>query len=92
MRLSELRRASPADTTVQNLLTALGSKLDFCVRLPVYEYEAASEGHVASASAFRALADTERESFTDLLACLQRHLNENSQTGVGRSAAAGGHP
>ena len=75
-RLSELRRASAADATLQNLLTALGTKLDLCSRLPIFEYEAASEGHDESATVFRQLAETERNSFNALAECLKRHLDD----------------
>ena len=75
-RLSELRRASAADATLQNLLTTLGAKLDLCARLPVFEYEAASEGNDASATAFRQLAESERDSFNALLVCLRAYLDQ----------------
>jgi hypothetical protein len=75
-RLSELARTHPADRTLQNLLGALTAKLEMCSRLPVYEYEAASEGHDASAVAFHELAEMERRSFRNLLTCLRVHLDE----------------
>lgn len=86
-RLSDLRRAQPADSTMQNLLVLLSSKLELCSRLPVYEYEAGSEGHAACAEAFHKLADTERESFNDLLTCLQHHLEESPPGGAQRPQA-----
>ena len=76
-RLSELRRAHPADATLQNLLTALGSKLDFCTRLPVYEYEAATEGHEDCARAFEVLAHAERAHVNELLKVLRTHLDRS---------------
>src|SRR5215210_6502160 len=82
-RLSELRRASPADATLRNLLSALRAKLEFSDQIPLYEYEAASEGHEACAAAFRELAPAERQSFVHLLTCLTRQLNESSQTAFG---------
>jgi hypothetical protein len=84
-RLSDLRRAQPADTTLQNLLGLLNAKLDLCARLPVFEYEAGSDGHDACAAAFRDLAAVERHSFHELLVCLRAHLNESvTATGPGR--------
>jgi hypothetical protein len=75
-RLSEMARVHPADRTLQNLLGTLSAKLEMCSRLPVYEYEAASEGHEASAVAFHELAELERRSFNNLLTCLRVHLDE----------------
>jgi hypothetical protein len=75
-RLSELARVQPADRTLQNLLSALTAQLDMCSRLPVYEYEAASEGHEASAVAFHEVCEVERRSFHNLLTCLRLHLDE----------------
>lgn len=77
-RLSDLSRAQPADRTLQNLLGALTAKLDLCSRLPIFEYEAATEGHESSAAAFHELAALERQSFNELLACLRRHLEETA--------------
>ena len=76
-RLNELRRAHPADATLQNLLTALGAKLDFCARLPVYEYEAATEGHEDCARAFEVLAHAERAHVGELLNILRTHLDHS---------------
>lgn len=82
-RLSDLRRAQPGDRTLQNLLGILSAKLDLCARLPVFEYEAGSQGHEACLKAFRRLAEVERQSFEELLACLRAHLDETSrQRGV----------
>lgn len=86
-RLSDLRKAQPGDPTLQNLLGVLSEKLDLCARLPIYEYEAGSQGHEASARAFRRLAEVERHAFDDLLACLREHIDE---TANGREVAAGG--
>lgn len=79
-RLSDLTAALPADRTLQNLLGLMSSKLELCSRLPIFEYEAANEGHEACATAFREMAEDERRSFTDLVRCLRRHLEE---TGIG---------
>jgi hypothetical protein len=87
-RLSDLRRAAPADATFQNLLAVMTEKLDLCARLPIYEYEAGSEGHEHSARTFHALADAERQSFQELVACLQEHMLE---TGIARDASDGVH-
>jgi hypothetical protein len=75
-RLSDLTAALPADRTLQNLLDLLLSKLQLCSRLPIYEYEAANEGHEGSAKSFHEIADRERESFAELLDCLRHHLDE----------------
>jgi hypothetical protein len=75
-RLSELRRAQPADPTLQNLLGILSAKLELCARLPVFEYEAGSQGHDHCARTFRRLAELERQSFNEILACLRRHIDE----------------
>ena len=76
--LSELRSAHAAGATLQNLLSALSAKIDACSRLKLFEYEAGSEGHLHCAAAFRALAETERQSFQTLLVCLRQHLDEVS--------------
>jgi hypothetical protein len=88
-RLSDLRRAQPADSTMQNLLVLLSAKLELCARLPVYEYEAGSEGHPACAETFHKLADVERESFNQLLGCLQHHL-ESRPAGTAPAHQRGG--
>jgi hypothetical protein len=77
-RLTDLTRAHPADRTLENLLRALTAKLDLCARLPVYEYEAATEGHPSTATAFESLAAVERESFDQLLRCLSGYLAESA--------------
>jgi hypothetical protein len=77
--LSDLRSAQPADPTLQNLLRLLSSKLELCGRLPVFEYEAVQQGHHTSARAFHDLAEVERRSFNELIACLRRHLEETTQ-------------
>jgi rubrerythrin len=79
-RLSDLTAALPADRTLQNLLGLMSSKLELCSRLPIFEYEAANEGHEAIATSFHDMAEDERRSFTELARCLRRYLEE---TGVG---------
>jgi hypothetical protein len=74
-RLSDLARVHPADRTLQNLLGTLSAKLELCSRLPIFEYEASSEGHTVCATAFQDLAAIERQSFNDLLLCLRQHLD-----------------
>lgn len=74
-RLNELRRAHPADATLQNLLVVLGAKLDLCARLPIFEYESASEGHDECATVFQGLARDERASVNELLRVLRSHLD-----------------
>lgn len=74
-RLSDLCAATPADATLQNLLQTLAQKLETCGRLPVLEYEAHTEGHEDCAATFSTLAEVERSSVEELLACLRRHLD-----------------
>jgi hypothetical protein len=69
-RITDLRRAQPADATLQNLLQLLNEKIELCGRLAVYEYEAASERHFECAASFRALATAERASYQTLLESL----------------------
>jgi len=74
-RLNELRRAHPYDATLQNLLTLLTAKLDLSARLPVFEYEADSEGFAETASFLSALGSAERESVQDVVRSLRLHLD-----------------
>jgi hypothetical protein len=74
-RLSDLARVHPADRTLQNLLGTLSAKLELCSRLPVFEYEATTEGHTEVAGVLAHLAALERQSFGDLLLCLRDHLD-----------------
>jgi len=78
-RLAELRRAHPHDATLQNLLALLTVKLDLSTRLPVFEYEADSEGFSETASFLSALATAERDSLQEILASLRRHLDRTSK-------------
>ena len=82
-RLSDLRRAQPADATLRNLLGVVSAKLELCASLPVFEWEAGSEGYDDCAAAFRSLAEAERQSCSDVLDRLREHLDR-------RSAARGG--
>jgi hypothetical protein len=77
-RLAELRSAQPCDTTLQNLLSILNAKLDLSARLPVFEYEADSEGFPEAASFMSALASAERESVQDVVRSLRLHLDGTS--------------
>ena len=77
-RLAELRSAQPCDTTLQNLLSILNAKLDLSARLPVFEYEADSEGFQEVASFMSALASAERESVHDVVRSLRLHLEGTS--------------
>jgi hypothetical protein len=77
-RLAELRSAQPCDTTLQNLLSILNAKLDLSARLPVFEYEADSEGFPEVASFMSALASAERESVQDVVRSLRLHLDGTS--------------
>jgi hypothetical protein len=74
-RISDLRPVRPADITLQNLLGLLQDKLGVCSKLPIYEYEAQNDGHIACAAAFRDLAQSERAALDALLLCLREHLN-----------------
>jgi hypothetical protein len=85
VRLSTLRRAQAADPTLKNLLGILTTKLELCSRLPVLEWEAAHEGDASCADAFRRLAEEERRSCSDLIDCLQKHLERRA------ALAGGGH-
>ena len=78
-RLAELRSAQPCDTTLQNLLSILNAKLDLSARLPVFEYEADSEGFPEAASFMSALASAERESVQDVLRSLRMHLDAHQR-------------
>ena len=77
-RLSDLRRAQPGDPTLQNLLGVLSAKLELCSRLPIYEYEAGTQGHEQAVVAFRHLAEVERDSFNEILSTLRHHLDETT--------------
>ena len=87
-RLAELRSAQPCDTTLQNLLAILNAKLDLSARLPVFEYEADSEGFQEVASFMSALASAERESVHDVLRSLRLHLEATSGRFVSSSGAS----
>ena len=52
-----LRRAQHADATLKNLLGVLSAKLDLCASLPVFEFEADTEGYPEGAAAFHDLAE-----------------------------------
>ena len=77
-RLADLRAAHPHDATLQNLLTIVSAKLDLSARLPVYEYEADSDGFSDTASFLAALASAERESLQEILATLRRHIDRTA--------------
>jgi hypothetical protein len=79
-RLSDLRRAQPTDATLRNLLGVLNTKLELCASLPVYEWEAGSEGFQECAAAFRRLAEAERRSCTDVIDRLREHLEHRAHT------------
>lgn len=79
-RLTDLRRAQPADATLKNLLGVLSAKLELCASLPVYEWEAGSEGYEECAAAFRDLAEAERRSTSDVIDRLREHLVQRAAT------------
>ena len=83
-RLTDLRRAQPTDATLRNLLGVLSAKLELCASLPVYEWEAGSEGHKECALAFRNLAEAERRSCNDVLNRLREHLEHRAARTVGQ--------
>jgi hypothetical protein len=76
LTLADLAPSHPADRTLQNLLSVLSATLDLCSRLPIYEYEAASEGHQAAAEAFHELAMVERRAVNGLIVRLRDHVDE----------------
>jgi hypothetical protein len=78
--IGDLRRAAPADDTTRNLLELLRCKLDLCARLGVFELEAGTEGHQATANLFHDLAAVERDSFERLK---RRLIAEMEATGTG---------
>jgi hypothetical protein len=77
-RLSDLRRAQPGDATLRNLLGILNAKLELCANLPVFEWEASSEGWPERASALRELAEAERRSCSAVLDELRAHLEQRA--------------
>jgi rubrerythrin len=77
--LADITRAAPADRTLQNLLIVMSGKLDALTQLPVFEYQAASEGFDRCAETFRLLADAERGAFEELTASLRVHLDETAE-------------
>jgi len=79
-RLSDLRRSQPGDATLRNLLGILNAKLELCANLPVFEWEASSEGWTERAAAFRLLADAEQRSCSDVIEQLQAHLEQRAAT------------
>jgi hypothetical protein len=84
-RLTDLRRAQPADATLKNLLGVLSAKLELCASLPVFEWEAGSEGFEECAATFRRLAEAERRSCTDVIDRLREHLEQRALTQGGTS-------
>lgn len=74
--LGDLRRAQPADVTLQHLLGLLSAKLELCARLPVYAWEARNEGHTERAAGLKALADVERGLCLRVLDELREHLQQ----------------
>ena len=76
--LRHLVRTFFRGSTSKAALTLLEDEL--CARLPVFEYEASSQGHDDCVRAFRRLAEPERQSFNEVLACLRRHIDEYLDT------------
>ncbi len=77
-RISDLRRAQHADATLKNLLGVLSAKLDLCASLPVFEFEADTEGYPECAAAFHDLAEAERRSCTHVLEQLRAMLERRA--------------
>jgi hypothetical protein len=76
LTLADLAPSHPADRTLQNLLSMLSATLDLCSRLPIYEYEAASEGHGAAAEAFHELSVIQRDAVNGLIVRLRDHVDQ----------------
>jgi hypothetical protein len=88
-RLTDLRRAQPADATLKNLLGVVSAKLELCASLPVFQWEAESEGYDESATAFRNLAEAERRSCADVLDRLRDHLEQRAASPEQREGVHG---
>jgi hypothetical protein len=88
LRLGDLRRQRPGDATLQDLLAILDAKLELCRRLPVYEYDAAHDGHEGCASELRELLAIERRSCERVVEMLHRHLKNRLGDGDGDSDSA----
>ena len=81
-RLGDLRRSQPADVTLKNIVGVLTTKLELCARLPVCEFEAASDGDERCAASFHALAEAERSSCEEVIECLRAHLEQMVGSGT----------
>ena len=79
-RLNDLRATMPGDRTLQSLLGILSAKLDLCAKLPIYEYEATSQGHAHCVAAFQRMAEHERRSLEEALRALRVHLDATLAT------------
>ena len=79
----DMEDASTTDATLRNLLGVLSAKLELCASLPVYEWEAGTEGHEHCAAAFRNLAEAERRSCNEVLDQLREHLELRAAAGLG---------
>jgi hypothetical protein len=77
-RLADLRAAHTHDVTLQNLLAIVSAKLDLSARLPIFEYEADSDGFSDTASFLAALASAERESLQEILVSLRHHMDRTA--------------
>jgi hypothetical protein len=73
-RLADLRRQRPGDATLRDLLEILGSKLELCRRLPVYQYDAAHDGFDACAAELAELIVMERRMCERVVEMLHGHL------------------
>lgn len=82
-RLNDLRASQPGDPTLQNLIAVLTAKLELCSRLPIYEYEAGSQGLQGAAQAFHRLGEVERESFDEVVATLRDHIDHMTPAATG---------
>jgi hypothetical protein len=85
-RLSDLRRAQPADATLRNLIDILQAKLELSARLPVLVFEAEDDGDHAGAQLFRSLVASEKRQINTLLDGLRAHLEARQDVPAATSA------
>jgi hypothetical protein len=72
--LNELRDEQGIDQTLQNLLRALTLNLELRARYRVFEFEAAQDGHPATAQLFRDLWEAESAQIAVLMSGLHARL------------------
>jgi hypothetical protein len=74
--LRALRDEQGIDQTLQNLLRALTLNLELRARYRVFEFEAAQDGHPATAQLFRDLRALESEQIAALMSGLKDRLGD----------------